>query len=280
VASVSGRIAYSAGGNLYIVNAKNGKEMVAPIPGMRQPDFRADGELIIANGEGSGKDSLWTINANTGAFVRQQSPFTDDLNPSWSPDGGRFVYASYHHGLGRYQMLYTQDLNSTKKPPEVTLHHHGQQIRGEFTVWMHDDWIAFTACDYWPEGTGGSQCGIFRMPSWSGGPQRVVQGSLNMRATDNYGPHLLYMSQDSGNWEVYLVPNQGGASVNLSNSASSQDGLATFSPDGKTIAFVSNRGGNWAVWAVSKSGAGLTKLFDLPSGLTGTWTEESISWGP
>jgi Tol biopolymer transport system component len=101
-----------------------------------------------------------------------------------------------------------------------------------------------------------------------------------MRPTDSHGANLLYMSQDSGNWEVYLVPNQGGSSVNLSKSASSQDGLGTFSPDGKNVAFVSNRDGNWAIWAVSKSGAGLTKLFDLPSKLTGTWTEESISWGP
>jgi TolB protein len=101
-----------------------------------------------------------------------------------------------------------------------------------------------------------------------------------MRATDNYGDQLVYMSQESGNWEVYIMPNQGGAGRNLSNSPGSRDGLATFSPDGKLVAFVSDRGGSWAIWVVGRDGTGLAKLFNLPAAPTGNWTEEHISWGP
>jgi Tol biopolymer transport system component len=67
---------------------------------------------------------------------------------------------------------------------------------------------------------------------------------------------------------------------NLSNSASSHDGLATFSPDGKWVAFLSNRSGAWAVWVVKADGTGLSKLFDLPAPPTLDWTEEHLSWGP
>jgi Tol biopolymer transport system component len=246
---------------------------------MRQPDFRADGQLIIADGEGAGRDSLWTINTQTGAFDREQGPFTNDYHPTWSPDGGRFAYSSLHHGLGNFEMLYTQGLAGGKPQPEVTLGHNGQQIRGTSPVWMHDDWIAFTGCDHWPGGTGGSRCGIYRMPSWGGEPALIQSGATNMRPTDNHGGQLLYMSPESGDWEVYLVPNQGGASRNLSQSPGSHDGLGTFSPDGKLVAFVSNAGGSWAIWTVKPDGTGRTKLFDLPGAPTNPWEQERISWG-
>lgn len=279
VSGITGKIVYSAGGTMHIVNAADGSDRVAPIGGMLQPDMRSDGQLIIANGEGGGKTSLWSIDAKTGAFIREQSPFTNDFRPFWAPDGGQFAYDSLHHG-GRFQgefIVYKQVLDSNR---DEALVHGGQQILGKSPVWMHDDWIAFTGCDYWPGGTGGSKCGIYRMPSWGGQPALVLQGALTMRPTDNYGGQLTYMSQDSGNWEVYVIPNKGGTPRNVSNSPSSHDGLGTFSPDGSMVAFVSNRGGSWAVWAVRVDGSGATKLFNLPAAPSGTWTEEHISWGP
>ncbi len=274
--AVTGRIAYSAGGLLHIVDAATGNDTVGPIPNMGQPDFRADGQLVIANGFTGDKTSLWTINANTGAFVREQSPFTDDFRPFWSPDGRQFVYDSLHQGKGNYN-LYKNVLDSNV---DEYLSYNNMAIIGQSPVWMHDDWVAFTGCDYWPGGSGGANCGIYRMASWSGRPAMVKPGDLTMRPTDNYGSQLVYMSQEGGNWEVYIMPNTGGESRNLSSSASSQDGLGTFSPDGNLVAFASNRGGGWAIWVVRTNGSGLTKLFNLPAAPTGTWTEEHISWGP
>jgi predicted Ser/Thr protein kinase len=276
--AVSGRIVFSAGGLLHIVNAANGQDTISPIPNMRQPDFRADGQLIVAKGFQGEKTSLWTINANTGAFVREQSPFTNDFRPFWSPDGTQIVYDSLHHGKqNSSNWLYKTSLDTKV---DNMLSYNDTPIIGTSPVWMHDDWIAFTGCDYWPGGTGGSKCGIYRMPSWNDRPFMVKQGDLTMRATDNYGSQLLYMSQESGNWEVYIMSSQGGEGRNLSASEASQDGLATFSPDGKLVAFVSNRGGGWAVWVTNKDGTNTSKLFSLPTPLTGDWTEEHISWGP
>jgi Tol biopolymer transport system component len=98
--------------------------------------------------------------------------------------------------------------------------------------------------------------------------------------TDGFGSQILFTSQRDGNWELYLINANGAGLRNLSNSSGSNDGLGTFSPDGKWVAFVSNRGGSWAIWAVRPDGTGLTKLFDLPAPLTGNWIDERISWGP
>jgi serine/threonine-protein kinase len=273
---VSGHIAYSAGGALHVADVATGRDTIAPIVNMRQPDLRSDGMLILADGFQGDKTSLWTINANTGAFVREQSPFTDDFRPFWSPDGTRFVYDSLHQGRGN-STLYQNQLDSNQ---DQLMMYNDQAIIGTSPVWMHDDWIAFTGCDYWPGGSGGAKCGIYRMPSWGGRPQLIHPGDLTQRATDNYSSNLLFMSREGGDWEVYVMGVQGGAATNLSNSPSSHDGLGTFSPDGKMVAFLSNRGGGWAVWAVKLDGTGATKLFDLPAAPTGTWTEEHISWGP
>lgn len=101
--------------------------------GLNMNTNEADGELVIAKGIGTYSTSLSTIDARTGAFVRERR----------SP------------------------------------------------VWMHDDWIAFTACDCWPEASGGTHCGIYRVPSWNGEePILVHGGSLAMRATDTYGGSL------------------------------------------------------------------------------------------
>jgi serine/threonine protein kinase len=277
--AVTGRIAFSVGGNLQVVDLQT-KSTLYTISGMRQPDFRRDGAEILADGLGN-PAAVVNINAKTGAIIREQTRHTDDFHPCWSPDGGRFAYDSLHHGLGQYTMLYTQGLTGSQPQPEVTLYYSGQQIRGHSPVWMHDDFIAFTGCDYWPGGTGGSKCGIYVMPSWSDRPALIHPGSTNMRATDHHGNQVVLMSQETGDWEVLVMPNRGGTPRNLSQSPSSQDGLGTFSPDGQKVAFASNRGGSWAVWAVNLDGSGAVKLFNLSGQPTGPpWYEDSISWGP
>jgi hypothetical protein len=280
--AVTGKIAYSVGGALHIVDAATGQDAAPPISGVWQPDFRADGREILANGEVGQWTSIININVINGAVVRNQTAFSDDFHPFWAPDGTRFTYDSLHHGLPRYGlMLYTQGLTDGNPQSEVTVSYEGRQIQGHSPVWMHDDHIAFTGCDYWPGGTDGSKCGMYRIPSWGESrPALLRQGGTDMRATDNYGGQLTFMSQEEGNWEVYVMPAGGGNPRNLSQSPSSNDGLGTFSPDGKMVAFASNRGGGWAVWVVGVNGSGLTKLFNLPGPPTSPWYEDSMSWGP
>ncbi len=280
-AAIAGKIAYSAGGVLHVVDAATGQDLFAPIPDMIQPDMRADGELIIVKGYQGARTSLWTIDANTGAFLRQQSTFTDDYHPFWSPDASRYTYDSAH-GPGDDLIIYVAPLDNQDEEAHDNLFYGTQPLLGTSPVWMHNDWIAFTACDYWPEGSGGANCGIWSVPSWNGvKPVSLHSGGLSMRATDSWGDSLLFMSLEGGNWEVYTMSSTtGGSGRNLSNSPSSQDGLATYSPDGKWVAFASDRSGAWAIWVAKPDGTGLSRQFDLPAAPSLDWTQEHISWGP
>jgi hypothetical protein len=86
-----------------------------------------------------------------------------------------------------------------------------------------------------------------------------------------------------GNWDIYLS-SVDGLSVRRLTESPSNDGLAVFSPDGRSIAFISNRGGAWALWMMTRDGASQRKVLDLPDGgglgAVNDWTSERISWGP
>jgi len=80
------------------------------------------------------------------------------------------------------------------------------------------------------------------------------------------------------------VPIGGGAPTRLTDSPS-RDGPATFSPDGKTIAFLSDRSGAWALYTMDRQGGGVKKRLDLPNGGAydagpHPWHDQRITWGP
>lgn len=88
------------------------------------------------------------------------------------------------------------------------------------------------------------------------------------------------MSNRDGNWELYIINDDGTGLKRLTNNAA-HDGLPAWSPKGGTIAFASNQGGAWAIWAMSPNGTNRRKLFEIGgNGLAWEWETERISWGP
>jgi hypothetical protein len=208
---------------------------------------------------------------------REQSTHPDDYFPYFSPSKpDQFVYDSTMMGKGNHN-LFIGNLNS-RREVRNPLSYGGGPIIGSRPVWLADNRLVYSGCDY---GFGsGTKCGLFVVPSRGGVPALLLAGGPTELATDAHGTRILVTSQRDGNWELYVMNADGRGLRNLSSSPGSKDGLGTFSPDGKTVAFVSNRGGAWAVWAIRPDGTGLTRLFNLPAPLTGTWPDESISWGP
>jgi TolB protein len=113
----------------------------------------------------------------------------------------------------------------------------------------------------------------------SSGPAVRLTTSPSDISTDAYGTNLLYASESSGNWELFLTPLGGGPLRNLTNNPA-QDVAGAFSPDGRSIAFISNRDGVWARWVMNVDGGNPRKLKDVPEGFGPDWPTSRISWGP
>lgn len=84
------------------------------------------------------------------------------------------------------------------------------------------------------------------------------------------------MSTKDGNWEIYTVDLPDGKPTRLTNSAGN-DGLPTWSPDGRQLAFVSDRDGDWGVYIMPAGAGKATKVADWGAEHT-DWLVERIAW--
>lgn len=270
VASTSGRIAFATiQSGTYVLYSANpdGTGLRWLGDDLRQPSYRQDGELIVANGHSTGHDDLWKVKPD-GSGTIGYFGHPEDSHPVWlqSTTGYHVGCGSTRHGDGQWR-LYMGD---------GAVSYGSGQVRGRYPVWLPAESMAYQGCDY---GFGtSSRCGLYRVSIWGGTPS-LLTDDPNDIPTGAGDAGVLFARQADGNWDVYLVSPTGGPVRRLTDHASN-DGLATFSPEGKTIAFVSDRTGKWAVWLMGRDGSNQRKAFDLPgSGYGADWMTERISWG-
>lgn len=244
--------------------------------GFRQPQIRPDGNMLLANGDGvPNYEHLVKMNLGGGA-LEEISNNSEDSYPNWAPQvsNNNVVYSSTSHGdrVSRLGIVETLGKNSNWIMVGQT------EVRGEYPFWMADNRVVYHGCDFLVDH---AVCGLFWVPV-TGGNYRQLTTHQSDTAPAGYGTRVAFMSARDGNWEVYTVNMDGSGLTRLTNN-SANDGLPTWSPDGKSIAFVSNRSGSWAIWAMEADGSMQHKLFDLGGGYGGgeyDWTHERISWAP
>ena len=73
------------------------------------------------------------------------------------------------------------------------------------------------------------------------------------------GQPLVFSSDRSGDWEIYLTDGDGTSVVQLTVSPG-RDQEPALSPDGSKVAFHSERDGNWEIYVVDIDGSNLTRL--------------------
>jgi tetratricopeptide (TPR) repeat protein len=183
--------------------------------------------------------------------------------PTFSPDGSRFAYAA-QEVAGTWQIYIAAAGGST----EAVIHASGQG-----PVWGPNGWLAWHGCE-----TGGA-CGIIiDNPDDDQPPRRLSSGTNDIGL--NWSPdgsNLVYMSNHTGNWEVYQAGVAGGFTQLTDDPGA--DGLPAWAPDGSALAFVSNRDGAWGIYLMGPDGEDPHKILDLGPNLP-DWTEQRLSWGP
>ncbi len=207
---------------------------------MRQPDFRSDGQRIVVNGEGCGRDDLWSLNPD-GSGSQQVTKHPTDQHPVWvrSRSGYGVAFDSTRSAEGQSHIY----LGDSPIP------YGAGPILGQYPVWLPDGNVVYNGCNY---GFGtGSACGMYRVSMWGGVPTSVTRDAGDIPTDANAGS-ILFMRAVGGNWDVYIVGPDGVNPRRLTDDLAN-DGLATFSPDGQTIAFISNRAGVWALWLMMQT---------------------------
>jgi tRNA A-37 threonylcarbamoyl transferase component Bud32 len=304
---ISGKIAFpvdngSGRYDVFIYSVPDGQQ-VAKIDGARQPNFRLDGSRLLVNGQGGGfGENIFEFTAS-GGLVDRVSGAPQDQYPFYKPDTSTLVYSNPELAVGadgnRHSYIFVQ---CSLRPPDQDsdkcvemsqwnlIVPAGQtgEVQGQKPVWSVADRIVYSGCNSW---AGGGSCGIFTVGSWatkrvSNGetPTKLVDGGSAFPTDTKFGL-VAFQSRESGDWEAYVMAENGSGVRNISNSSISSDGLPTISPDGQWVAFVSDREGGWAIFIAPINGGPAQKLFDLPkpnpwgAGGDRDWTNERISWG-
>ncbi|MEM7127486.1 MAG: SH3 domain-containing protein [Chloroflexota bacterium] len=145
--------------------------------------------------------------------------------------------------------------------------------RGEYPSWSPvNDQVVHRACV-------GGGCGLWIIDANSTDPSArsrlTTGGSDGQPAWSPNGQRIAYISQEDGNFEIYVINTDGSGKQRLTTNPAS-DGLPVWSPDGQWIAFRSDRGGSWAIYAMRSDGSDLRKIIDadvLPA-----WFFEKMDW--
>jgi TolB protein len=245
---------------------------------MHQPALSPDGEWLAVNGERNERMNLHIVRPD-GSGLREITEYIEDGLPYWSPDSSSLVFSSTRHGDKQSRVYVMDQVPFTgRKQQGRPLNFGPDDVRGEYPAWTPAGQIVYKGCDVTVEPV---ECGLYSMSSAPGPhPLTRLTDHPEDTAPAAYGDKITFMSNRDGNWEIYVM-NDDGSGVKRLTSNAAQDGLPTWSPDGKTIAFASDRDGVWSVWAMDPSGSNQRKLFDVgDGGLAFNWQQEKISWGP
>lgn len=262
----AGRLAYpvydtdSGGWDIYALFADG--RLLQMVSGADQP-------VWMWNGDGLGyRDRLSpgiALLPSLGAAPQRLAGGANLAWPTLSPDGQRMAYATLDPA-GVWQVM----VGPTDGSAEPQRH-----AGGSGPAWGPTGLLAWTGCE--PENE--EACGIFIDNPDDDQPANRVSENINDIALSwsPGGNKLAYMSDHTGDWEIYAYDLAGGFQRLTQDPAS--DGLPAWSPDGSAIAFISNRNGVWGIYLMRPGGEYPRKVISLGPNMP-NWTRQRLSWAP
>jgi len=183
--------------------------------------------------------------------------------PTLSPDSLRTAYAAPNEN--GVWTIYIANTNNTGEPWVLAA--------GWGPAWGPAGVLAYTGCDE------AGVCGIMLdQPDDDQPVARLTNNEVDTAISWAPAGNLLaYMSNVTGNWDIFLLNTQGG--VQQVTTSAADEGLPVWAPDGSRLAFVSNRDGNWAIYVMQYDGQNVQRILDLGASYPG-WENQRLSWAP
>ncbi|HEC34694.1 MAG TPA: tetratricopeptide repeat protein [Chloroflexi bacterium] len=184
--------------------------------------------------------------------------------PTLSPDGGRYAYAA-PDGTGVWH-IYIANTDGTAEP---VVH-----APGWGPTWGPAGLLAWTGCE-----ADGSACGIFVDNPDDDQPPARLTADINDSGLHwaPGGDLLAYMSNHTGNWNLYLLSVTGGVEVLTDDP--DIEALPAWAPNGSALAFLSYQDGRWGIYLMQPNGEDVRQIVDLGA-MMPDWQKQRLCWAP
>ena len=245
----AGRLAVSVDDDIAVVEADgNGRQVVVAAPGPQfDSDWSPDGSRLVYRDSRTGvnvNDEIYVSSADgSGARNLTASP-ANDWSPAWSPDGEQIAFASDREGELRIFVM-GADGSGVRRVTEIW---------GEYPAWSPDGTqIAFAShvggaslhgdpnYDVFVVDADGSglrqltESPAYDMyPTWS--PDGTQIAFHSTRATPEGFEPPARDPERNADFDVFVVPAEGGRARNLTRDSERQQKFPDWSPDGRWLA--------------------------------------------
>ena len=167
--------------------------------------------------------------------------------PNWTTDGKALIYNS--KGL-----IYRFDLN--KKTPELINTDSIKSNNNDHVISFDGKMLGLSSS------SGDRKYGslIYTVSIKGGVPKQITPtGPSYLHGWSPDGKYLTYTGQRNNEFDIYIIPANGGDEIRLTNTPGLDDG-SEYSPDGKYIYFNSVRSGMMQLWRMKPDGSGQEQL--------------------
>lgn len=266
-----GRIAYSSGGDIYVINADGtGKRRIitgASVDSEPTISFNGDKIVFVSNRD-NGDLELYMVNTVGTGLQRLTASPGEDSEPSFRRDGAAIVFTSNRTGN---KDVYVMTL-ATGVVRNLTAASLDDDFQPAFS--SSGRTVAFSSVR-----SGNAE--IYVMPVDGTVATRLTTDAANVPSEDTQpsfnraGDTIAFTSTRDGNQEIYTIPTLGGTATRVTANIVS-DAFPQFSPFENKIVFQSDLLGKFDIWTVTRSATGVVGAryrltSDLAVNVTPSW---------